>query len=87
MPDLKEKIEEIIRKYGDHEKDFGGTMVQIAILTEKILNLSEHLKKHKHDNTSKRGLLLKLSQRKKLLNYLRVKSPEKYKKITQELKL
>lgn len=87
MSNVKEKIQEIIKKYGKHEKDTGSPEVQIAILTEEILNLSKHLQKHKHDKNSKRGLILKVAQRKKLLKYLKKESYSRYKKIVQELNL
>jgi len=85
MPITKEKIKEIIEKYGKNEKDSGSPEVQIALLTEEILNLVEHLKKHKKDKNSKRGLILKIAHRKKLLRYLQKISFERYKKITKEL--
>lgn len=87
MPITKEKIKEIIEKYGKNEKDSGSPEVQIALLTEEILNLVEHLKKHKKDKNSKRGLILKIAHRKKLLKYLQRKSLERYNKIKKLLKL
>ncbi|MER3570260.1 MAG: 30S ribosomal protein S15 [Patescibacteria group bacterium] len=87
MPISKEKIRKIILNYGKNEKNTGSPEVQIALLTEEILNLIEHLKKHKKDKSSKRGLILKLAHRKKLLRYLRKVSYERYKKITEELGL
>ncbi len=83
----KEKIKEIIKKFGKNEKDSGSPEVQIALLTEEILNLVEHLKKHKHDKNSKRGLILKIAHRKKLLRYLKQKSYSRYQKIVKELNL
>ena len=87
MPIGKEKIRKIILNYGKNEKNTGSPEVQIALLTEEILNLLEHLKNHKKDKSSKRGLILKLAHRKKLLRYLRKVSYERYKKITEELGL
>ncbi|MER3407025.1 MAG: 30S ribosomal protein S15 [Patescibacteria group bacterium] len=87
MPISKEKIRKIILNYGKNEKNTGSPEVQIALLTEEILNLLEHLKNHKKDKSSKRGLILKLAHRKKLLRYLRKVSYERYKKITEELGL
>lgn len=87
MPNLKEKVQEIIKKFGKHEKDTGGPEVQIAILTEEILNLQRHLLENKQDKNSKRGLILKVVQRRKLLNYLKRISYHRYKKIITELKL
>lgn len=87
MSKLKDKIQEIIKKFGAHEKDTGSPEVQIAILTEEILNLQKHLAKHKKDKTSQRGLILKVMQRRKLLSYLKKESITRYKKIIEELKL
>jgi small subunit ribosomal protein S15 len=87
MADLKEKIKEIIKKYGKNDKDTGSPEVQIAILTEEILNLAEHLRKHKQDKNSKRGLILKVAKRRKLLKYLKRISFERYKRLVKELNL
>lgn len=83
----KEEIQEIIKKLGRHEKDVGSPEVQIAILTEEIRRLTEHLKVNKKDKNSKRGLILKIAQRKKLLRYLQRQSPERYDKTIKILKL
>jgi small subunit ribosomal protein S15 len=87
MADLKEKIKEIIKKYGKNNNDTGSPEVQIAILTEEILNLAEHLRKHKQDKNSKRGLILKVAKRRKLLKYLKRISFERYKRLVKELNL
>jgi small subunit ribosomal protein S15 len=87
MNKVKEKIEKIIKKFGKHEKDTGSPEVQIALLTEEILNLQKHLTKHKKDKSSKKGLILKVAQRRKLLTYLKRESIERYKKIVEELEL
>ncbi len=87
MVKVKEKIQEIIKKFGQHEKDTGNPEVQIALLTEEILNLSSHLQKNKHDKNSKRGLILKIAHRKKLLSYLKKVSYTRYRKIVKELGL
>jgi len=87
MVKIKEKIQEIIKKFGKHEKDTGSPEVQIAILTEEILNLQRHLTQNKQDKNSKRGLILKVAQRRKLLNYLKKESYHRYKKIIEELRL
>jgi small subunit ribosomal protein S15 len=87
MAITKEKIQEIIKKFGKHEKDTGSPEVQIAILTEEILNLQKHLSQNKQDKNSKRGLILKVSQRRKLLNYLKKESYHRYRKIVEELRL
>jgi small subunit ribosomal protein S15 len=87
MVKVKEKIQEIIKKFGKHEKDTGNPEVQIALLTEEILNLQKHLTQNKQDKNSKRGLILKITQRRKLLNYLKKESYHRYKKIIEELRL
>ncbi len=87
MARLKEKIEKIIKKFGKHEKDTGSPEVQIALLTDEILNLQKHLEKNKKDKSSKRGLIFKVVQRRKILSYLKRKSIERYKKIVEELGL
>jgi small subunit ribosomal protein S15 len=87
MTKIKEKIQEIIKKFGKHEKDTGSPEVQIALLTEEILNLQKHLSQNKQDKNSKRGLILKVSQRRKLLNYLKKESYHRYRKIIEELRL
>ena len=66
----KEKKAEIVKKYAKDAKDTGSSEVQIAILTEEIKELTEHLKVHSHDYHSRRGLLKKVGQRRSLLNYL-----------------
>jgi SSU ribosomal protein S15P len=87
MSITKEDIQEIIKKFGKNEKDTGSPEVQIAILTKEILNLQNHLNKHKQDKNSKNSLIKKISKRKKLLNYLRRKFPERYQKLVKELEL
>lgn len=77
----------IIDKFKLHEGDTGSPEVQIAILTEKINYLTEHLKMHKKDHHSRRGLLKMVGQRRGLLNYLRGKDVERYRKIIGELGL
>jgi len=86
MLDKKAK-EKIIKKFRVHDTDTGSPQVQIAILTEEIKELTEHLKKHKHDFSSRRGLLKKVSERRKLLKYLRKESAEQFKELTDKLKL
>jgi len=87
MTKVKEKIQEIIKKFGKHEKDTGSPEVQIALLTEEILNLQKHLNQNKQDKNSKRGLILKVGQRRKILNYLKKESYHRYRKIIEELRL
>jgi len=85
---LDKKIKEkIIKKFRVHETDTGSSQVQIAILTEEIKQLTEHLKKHKHDFSSRRGLLKKVGERRKLLKYLQKESAEQFKDLAIKLKL
>lgn len=70
-----------------HDTDTGSSQVQIAILTEEIKELTEHLKVHKHDFSSRRGLLKKVSERRKLLKYLQKESAEQFKELAIKLKL
>jgi len=81
------KKQEIIAKYRVHETDTGSPEVQIAILTERIQHLTEHLKIHKKDFHSRRGLLQMVGQRRGLLNYLKDGDIDRYRKIITELGL
>ncbi|GAV24531.1 30S ribosomal protein S15 [Carboxydothermus islandicus] len=83
----QEQKMEIIAKYQLHEKDTGSPEVQIAILTERINQLTEHLKVHKKDFHSRRGLLKMVGQRRSLLNYLKRKDFERYRAIVEKLGL
>jgi small subunit ribosomal protein S15 len=83
----KEIKESIVKKYARNEKDTGSAEVQIAILTEEISTLTEHLKEHKHDFHSRRGLLKKVGQRRSLLNYLLKKDVTRYREIIKSLGL
>jgi small subunit ribosomal protein S15 len=78
---------EIIKKFRIHEKDTGSPQVQVALLTQKIRNLLLHLKEHKKDLHSKRGLLKMISKRKKLLKYLKKNYPKDYQKLIKEFKI
>jgi small subunit ribosomal protein S15 len=80
-----EQKTELIEKYRIHESDTGSPEVQIAILTERINYLTEHLKIHKKDHHSRRGLLKMVGQRRGLLNYLKEKEYERYKNIITSL--
>lgn len=82
-----ERKQEIIREYATSTGDTGSPEVQVAVLTEHIRNLTEHLKVHKKDFTSRRGLLMMVGQRSKLLRYLRGKSPQRYSDLVQRLGL
>ncbi|HIU94895.1 MAG TPA: 30S ribosomal protein S15 [Candidatus Aphodomorpha intestinavium] len=79
--------QEIIEKYARHEGDTGSPEVQIALLTERINHLNEHLKLHKKDHHSRRGLLKMVGQRRGLLNYLKEKDIERYRAILASLNL
>ena len=87
MSITKENKEEIISKFAINPKDTGSAEVQIAVLSERINNLREHFKNHKHDNHSKRGLVALVNNRKKLLSYLFKRDSEKYEKLIKELNI
>jgi len=76
-----------MEKFGKTPTDSGSSEVQVALLCEEILNLTKHLQKHPHDFTSKRGLILKVAGRKKMLRYLKKNSVVRYNKIVRELGL
>lgn len=78
---------QIVKKYARHEGDTGSPEVQVAILTEEIKNLTEHLKEHKQDNHSRRGLLKKVGQRRSMLQYLYKLDVNRYKALIQSLGL
>lgn len=84
---LPEKKQEIISKYKLHESDTGSPEVQIAILTERINYLNDHLQVHKKDHHSRRGLLKMVGQRRALLNYLRDKDINRYRVLLDKLGL
>ena len=83
----KERKNEIIATFKREEKDTGSSEVQIALLTERIKELTEHLKIHKKDNHSRRGLLQMVGKRRNLLNYLAKKDLEKYREVVEKLNL
>jgi small subunit ribosomal protein S15 len=83
----KEQKQGIIGKFKIHEGDSGSPEVQIALLTEKILYLTEHFKIHKRDHASRRGLLRMVGQRRRLLDYLKATKIERYRKVVKELGL
>ncbi len=82
-----QKKQRIINKYKTHAKDTGSAEVQIAILTEEIKELTKHLRSHKHDHSSRRGLLKKLGERRRLLRYLESDNQESFEKLVKELKI
>ena len=83
----KEEKAKIIKEFAKNEKDCGSAEVQIAILTKEINDLTEHLKVHKHDYHSKRGLLMKVGRRKKLLAYLKDNDVVSYREVIKKLNL
>ena len=87
MSITKESKKEIISNFAINENDTGSSEVQIAVLSERITNLIEHFKNHKHDNHSKRGLLAMVNKRKKLLSYLSKKDEVKYQEIIKKLNI
>lgn len=80
-----ERKAELVKEYATKENDTGSPEVQVAILTERIVNLTEHFKEHKKDNHSRRGLLKLVSHRRSLLDYLKRKDEERYKKLIASL--
>ncbi|MGN1310164.1 MAG: 30S ribosomal protein S15 [Clostridia bacterium] len=83
----KERKQEIINEFKREENDTGSSEVQIALLTERINELTEHLKVHKKDNHSRRGLLQMVGKRRNLLNYLAKKDLNKYREVVEKLNL
>jgi len=79
--------QEIIHKFSQHKGDSGSTQVQIAILTEEIKELTEHLKKHRHDFSSRRGLLRKVGERRRLLKYLQKEDESAFLDLASRLNL
>ena len=86
MLDPKAKAR-IIKKFRTHDTDTGSTQIQIAILSYEVKELNEHLKEHKKDHSSRRGLIKKVNERRKLLNYLRGSYYDEYVAIAKRLKL
>jgi small subunit ribosomal protein S15 len=82
-----EEKAEITAKFGKDERDTGTTQVQIALLTRRINHLTEHLREHKHDHHSRRGLLMLVGRRRRFLNYLQKKDLEGYRSLIRELGL
>jgi len=82
-----ERKQELIKEYGTKEGDTGSPEVQVAVLSERITNLTEHFKSHKKDNHSRRGLLKLVSQRRKLLDYVKAKDEARYQDLIKRLKL
>jgi len=82
-----EQIQEIVTQFGKDKNDTGSSQVQVALLTARIRSLTDHVKINKKDNHSRRGLVLLVSQRKKLLKYMRRINPDSYLNVTNELSI
>ncbi len=82
-----ERKTELVKEYARSEGDTGSPEVQVAILTERIRNLTEHMREHKHDFHSRRGLLVMVGQRRRLLDYLKKKEQGRYDSLIQQLGL
>ncbi|NMJ87423.1 MAG: 30S ribosomal protein S15 [Thaumarchaeota archaeon] len=87
MSVTKEKVEELTKEFGKKENDTGSTETQIAVLTERIKNITSHLKNNKKDHSGRRGLVILVSKRRKLLNYLRRTNVKSYKSILEKLNI
>lgn len=87
MPQLEKPLAEVIKEYQLADKDTGSPEVQVAILTVKITSLTEHFKTHKKDHHSRQGLLRMVSQRRKLLNYLKKNDIQRYRELIKRLGL
>ena len=87
MPLTMEEKESIVSKFGEDKKDTGSAPVQIALLTSRIRQLTDHVTKHKKDNHSRRGLVMLVGQRKRLMKYLRTTDLCKYDNVVNELKI
>ena len=85
MPISKEEKQEIVKKFGNNDMDTGSPEVQIAILTHRIRELTDHVKVHKKDNHTRRGLVQLVSKRKRLLKYLVRKNVDSYVDLVKEL--
>ncbi len=83
----KTEKKKLIEKFKEHVEDTGSTAVQVALLTERINYLTEHLKQHKKDFHSRRGLLILVGRRRRLLTYLKKKDPQSYEEVVKELKI
>ena len=81
----KERVAELMKEYGKDEKDSGSAEVQVAILTERIRNLTEHLKVHKKDNHTRRGLMMLIGNRRGLLKYIKNRDIEEYRALIKRL--
>ena len=87
MPSAKEVKEQVVSDFKTHENDTGSPQVQVALLTQRINELTEHFKVHKKDNHSRRGLLKMVARRRKLLDYLKRRNIGEYHEVIKRLKL
>ena len=87
MPLTKDRKQKVVKKYGKNPKDTGNTEVQIALLTERINDLTEHLRKHDKDHHTRYGLLKLVGKRRALLNYLMKTDIETYRSLIKKLKI
>lgn len=87
MPSAKEVKEQVVNDFKTHDNDTGSSQVQIALLTQRINELTEHFKIHKKDNHSRRGLLKMVARRRKLLDYLKRRDIGEYHEVIKRLKL
>ena len=87
MAITKEKIEELTKNFGNDTQNTGSTEAQVAILTERINNITSHLKNNKKDHSGRRGLVLLVSKRRKLLKYLRNQNINSYKNLIEQLNI
>ena len=83
----KEKIEELVNEFGKNSNNTGSSESQIAILTERINNITSHLKSNKKDHSGRRGLVILVSKRRRLLNYLRKNNLDNYKHVIEKLNI
>jgi small subunit ribosomal protein S15 len=82
-----EKTKEIVTRFGENDQDTGNTRVQIALLTERINDLTEHLREHKKDHASRRGLLMLVGRRRRFLNYMQQSDLDGYRQLVKDLGL
>ncbi len=87
MPLTQERTQELVSKFGAGDADTGKTEVQVALLTERINQLTEHLREHSKDHHSRRGLLMLVGRRRRFLNYLQRRDLERYRSLIRELGL
>ena len=87
MSVTKEKAQDLIKEFGKNDNDSGATESQVAVITERIKNITSHLKNNKKDHSGRRGLVNLVSKRRKLLHYLRNNNVDGYKNILEQLKI